>query len=394
MESLPQELKDIIIDCLPPGDMGSFRNCSVVAKSWINASRKRLFESVRTGPRNLLPWLDRISQENVDLLRHVRELTCFQEFSATEQALQDTPPDHFRFLRQLRHLNLGLADISLSSKEIGSFHAFKFTLSSINLVMCRISRGTLIALINYFPNLEILCLVHLFCRKPSDKIPLLPRPPLKRLHIDDGLPDFLDLLNDLSGLGLRVDEVIFKPTNPSQGFVNRVASAFGANLQCLRLPRVTSSMCNPTYSYREIPTHDSLIDRESLTLSPCHELRELEFEISAYPLNGNQLDFVLSVTSTKIERIIIYRSRKIVHPVGDAVWTRLDSLLTELAERLVNGIRLEVEFRGSWDVGENEFEQKKVRLPGFIEKGRITLWSCDNELVYCSDVPEAMMYRR
>ena len=125
----------------------------------------------------------------------------------------------------------------------------------------------------------------------------------------------------------------------------------------------------------------------NLTLSSCDELRELEFEISPLPLRRWELSFISSITSTDIKKIIINRSTELNHPVGGIVWTRLDSILTEFVERLENGVSLEVEFRGSWDVGRSEFDQKKTHLPNFVKKGRMTVLDCENRLAYCSDKP-------
>ena len=132
------------------------------------------------------------------------------------------------------------------------------------------------------------------------------------------------------------------------------------------------------------PAHNPLIGPERLTLSACRELLELEFEISAYPLNEMELDFISSITSTNIEKIIINRSAELNHPVDDAVWTQLDDILTELAGRRgYQLVRLEVEFRGNWD-----FDQKMNYLPKFVERGRMIVcdrWS--SYPIYCSDGP-------
>ena len=44
--NLPRELYDEILSHLPSDDRRSFQNCSLVAKSWVNPSRRRLFETV------------------------------------------------------------------------------------------------------------------------------------------------------------------------------------------------------------------------------------------------------------------------------------------------------------------------------------------------------------
>jgi len=53
-----------------PDESQMLRNCSLVAKSWVYRSQKRLFETVRisTLTRNL--WVDRISPANLELLHY------------------------------------------------------------------------------------------------------------------------------------------------------------------------------------------------------------------------------------------------------------------------------------------------------------------------------------
>ena len=123
-------------------------------------------------------------------------------------------------------------------------------------------------------------------------------------------------------------------------------------------------------------------------LSACRELRELEFEISAHTLNEMELEFISSITSTNIEKVIINRSADLDYPVGDAVWTQLDDILTKLAERReCKLVRLEVELWGNWSVVVGkEFDQKMTYLPKFVGKGRMRVWDCWNSHpIYCSD---------
>ena len=243
MNSFPQELRDKVFGYISPDDKETLRNCSLVAKSWKHTSQKRLFESVKTPPGNLQLWLERASRENVALLEHVRNLTCFQESCTVwsiDPALK-TPLNNLQFLGQLRHFNLGFTDIS-SPPEIGSF---KPALSCLTLTYCGISTDTLVAFINYFPDLEYLHLESLTC--PVPKVPqtyLVPRPPLKQLYTDEGLESekYLDLLDELSKLGLRFDQVFLKPTFRSYHSVNRVVRAFGAGTKYLRLPQIPCGM--------------------------------------------------------------------------------------------------------------------------------------------------------
>lgn len=82
------------------------------------------------------------------------------------------------------------------------------------------------------------------------------------------------------------------------------------------------------------------------------------------------LDIISSVSSTKVEKIIINRGlRYLNRPVNDAFWTELDDILIKFVERPGYKCILEVELR-EFDV--KGFDQKGPPLPMFAEKGRIT----------------------
>ena len=106
-----------------------------------------------------------------------------------------------------------------------------------------------------------------------------------------------------------------------------------------------------------------------------------------YHLHTTELGFISSVTSTNIEKIIINSCSLSNDSVRDTFWTQLDDILIELVERLGSEIRLEVEFRGNWDVGAKIFDQKKSCLPRFVEKGRMIVRDCWNRPIYSSDHP-------
>ena len=54
--NLPCELIDEILSLLPSDDRQSFKNCSLVAKSWVNPSRRWLFETVHIRATTLRAW--------------------------------------------------------------------------------------------------------------------------------------------------------------------------------------------------------------------------------------------------------------------------------------------------------------------------------------------------
>ena len=75
--NLPQELLEEILSHLPLEDeqgKQSLQKHSLVAKSWVNPTQRRLFETVELQDKTLNLWLANIPSTNEELLRHVRSL--------------------------------------------------------------------------------------------------------------------------------------------------------------------------------------------------------------------------------------------------------------------------------------------------------------------------------
>jgi len=138
----PLELLDEILSYFPSDDKQgkrSLRNCSLVAKSWVNPSQSRLFKTVEIRERNLWSWLISISPENEGLSQHVRSLRhtrvrqrdSLVEPEYTIRALGG----YLQSFRRLRHLSLSSIRIpSAISYKIKIFSAFQNTLSRLSLL--------------------------------------------------------------------------------------------------------------------------------------------------------------------------------------------------------------------------------------------------------------------
>ena len=155
--NLPQEILDEILSHLPPDDDLSLHQCSLVSKSWLEPSRRRLFSDIRIGEEHHQRWLDKISPANTGLLRHVRSFTYFPELFHHDYprpgicALRDYLPS----LCQLRALTFSDLHIEPTiSENLEIFTAFRQTLSSLSFNQVRITWSAFVALIGYFPNLR------------------------------------------------------------------------------------------------------------------------------------------------------------------------------------------------------------------------------------------------
>ena len=257
MNSLPLELFDIIIGYID--DKESLENCSLVARSWEDPSRKRLFKYIQTPPRSLETWLERISQgRNGTLLEHVHRLTCNDEFSFS-LLYQDKPEDgifcdRFGSLRQLRHLKFRATVLYIWPQKAESvFSALGNTLSRITLWSCAVPKSLVPILINCLPNLEHLCLKDVFFVPGvgGESTLLISRSHLKKLSIGEQNVKSLDFLSELWEQMLRFDEVALLPCGThADGWTvtaNCVIRTFGASAKYLRIPHIPNSTCSLPY---------------------------------------------------------------------------------------------------------------------------------------------------
>ena len=245
MNSLPQEIFYQITSYLSLDDKKSLRNCSLVARSWRRASQRRLFESVKIPLGNLGSWL---RGGVFGFSGYTRQLTCYKEKGATPWPTEESLGKRSDF--KLEHLTLCSAYV-LSLDRINLFSVFKQSLSGITLSKCDVKKSVLVSLIEYFPRLERLCLEELLCGDPYEETHVsLSRDPLKKLRINKGPGGSLELLQELTKLGLRSDEVALGPSFPSHAqaaLTNCLIHAFGASAKCLRLLRIPSGTCGPSY---------------------------------------------------------------------------------------------------------------------------------------------------
>ena len=210
---------------------------------------------------------------------------------------------------------------------------------------------------------------------------------LKKLEIDSRTVN-QGILEEFQKLGLRFDEIAIREA-PSEfpvdlkhslEAVKRVVLVFGHNMKCLRLPILPIGMCSTVFlpwgPLVTTPVGAGISD--SLDLSTCHELRELDIEIYFQWLSISEklaFDSISSITSTNIKRIGICGCTSPDSPARGTFWTKLDGILTKLAEQQpgdkVN--RFEVQFCGSFGM-DGDPCYIVTRLPNFVKKGKVTVF--------------------
>jgi hypothetical protein len=246
--NLPPELLEEIIEHLPSYDKRTLRSCSLVTKSWIFPSQKRLFESVGIRPGNLQSWLDNISPTNVELLGHVRMLSYTEYPREMIGPVHLTLRDYFPSFRQLRRLTMCFTRISSFPQQTELFSAFQHTLSEICLWDCSVTRSAFVALINYFPNLACLDLRSLDSCKDDKPFGPLSQPLFKKLHATPWTTETMDLPDELSKLGVRFEEIVISSAMLMvrwSDFVKRIIGAFGASAKHLRMLGTFECAYNP-----------------------------------------------------------------------------------------------------------------------------------------------------
>jgi len=240
--SLPQELIEEILSYLTSRDkqdQQSLRNCSLVAKSWINPSRRRLFKTVVIRKRDYQSWLDKISPSNTELLRHVRsfyfsgsgpwELAPFTRF--TEDLYV-----YFPSLRRLRTIRLSGAHISSDIPErIEMFSPCQQALSSLIFTDVSFPWRSFIVLIDYFPNLRNLELSSLFFKDDNMNPPPLSRPLRGKLCFCLSEEEYdIALSNWFTGLEVEYEELVIDVDHLSDTYSRRIVVACEKTLKRLK----------------------------------------------------------------------------------------------------------------------------------------------------------------
>jgi len=204
---LPSELLDEIIEHISDNKI-YLQNCSLVAKSWVYPSRRRLFNTVRVwDDADLKSWLGTISPTNVGVLQHVRSLHCqIDEPPESPRPPIDLLRDYSPSLFRLERLSL-YTGVLPPLTQISSYSAFQHTLSYLSLQRCVATTHGIVTLVNYFPNLAHLNVSELYDWEDGQQAPSFSQP-LQKLSVADFYTiNSLDFLDQLMGLRPRCEEI-------------------------------------------------------------------------------------------------------------------------------------------------------------------------------------------
>ena len=274
--SLPRELVEEILSHLQVhGKRGqqSLRNCSLVAKSWINPSRRRLFETVVIRTRDRQSWLDKISPSNTELLRHVRSF-CFsgsapQEGPDSLAQFTDIEDLYVYFPSFSRLHTIGLSETHVSSKvpeQIEMFSSCQQVLSSLTLATVSLPWRSFIALIDYFPNLRNLELSSLSFEDDNRNPAPLSRPLRGKLCVYLSEEEHLIALSDwFAGLEVEYEKLVVDVGFVSGTYSRHIVTACQKTLK--RLSFQLCEFCSGSCCERWLTKLSSGYPYESLPLS-------------------------------------------------------------------------------------------------------------------------------
>jgi len=257
--NLPQELLDEILLYLlsdDKEDKRSLQNYSLVAKSWVNPSRRWLFKTVEIQERNLQSWLDNIPPANEELLQHVRSLFYF---TSTRLEWIDSLPghridvlrDYLPSFHKLQHLSVSFMCLPPDiSHQVEIFSTFRHTISRLSLSCCSVTISALVTLVNYLSCLDRLDLSCISYKTGGEPTIPLPRPIISKLHISDCYSDGLHFLNHLSQLGPVPAGIVFEDRVPALPVIlGRILATLGVNVKRLKLPFTYSTRMHITQKF-------------------------------------------------------------------------------------------------------------------------------------------------
>ena len=266
--SFPRELIEEILSYLQihgKQDQQSLRNCSLVAKSWVDPSRRRLFETVLIRARDRQSWMDRISPSNIELLRHVRSF-CFsgsgpREWPDSLAKLTDIEDLYVYFPSFCRLHTIDLSETHISSdipERIEMFSPCQQVLSSLTLAIVSLSWRSFIALIDYFPNLQNLELSSLSFEDGNINPPPLSRPLRGKLFFYLSEEEHLIALSNwFTGLEVEYEELVVDVDYVSGTYSQNIVTTCQKSLkrlsfqlcECVLLWLTLRSLANPTLEW-------------------------------------------------------------------------------------------------------------------------------------------------
>jgi hypothetical protein len=369
MHRLPQELTDYIIDFLH-GDLDTLKQVSLVAKAWLDCSRRHLFENLSI---KYFKLTDLGLADLATPCKYVRKLVFLWTSDPVKASLMlsnfGESKIHTLIIGSCRVYHF---DQSSLRQCFSTFPCTTITSLELRSLFCQTHMFS--ALISLFPNLDNLAIAvyRWYESKPSDDLVngiTFPSfrgrfkltSPRGRLSWDFGRTEVLYLLARMS---IRFHTVSFYINENNMNNVSTFFDACGPTVRRILLDaaRCKPSLCLCKNAYFLTP-HPVKTAPEHGFLTPCVKLEELYLGDGFIEIPDGFIRCVLDSISTRTLRHLTIELSDSAQAT-EATWEALDEALIRLWKRQEICSRLAVELSTSLPA-----EEVQGRLPHSWERG-------------------------
>lgn len=150
---VPQELVEEVLDHLAD-EMATLRSCSLVAKSWIHASRRHLFNNVFFTANDITIWNTTFPNPEASPAKHVRDLSlCFIQPEADINFA-----NRIHYFSNVQKLTL-IGRTATDPGFISALGQLPPSIRSVDITFSKVLTAHIISVMRQLPNLENLSLM-------------------------------------------------------------------------------------------------------------------------------------------------------------------------------------------------------------------------------------------
>lgn len=375
----PQEVIDGMIDWVGVTSVGQrdphLRSCSLVARSWVQRSRRHLFHSIElASTSDISNWIENIRPGVSGVSRYVRELWMGCNWDQWSQRFPSA--EHLRSFTHVKELRLTYWRGGQATKEEveEAFGGFGSSVRSLSVSLPRGDSSSFLHLLSLFPHLDDLSIWTSYLDESVGPLPKNAVTVRGTLVLDGAQEHFADAL---VGSGLKPK--ILKISIP------RSISYDGLLMACA--PNVETISLSPTFGQRLLILRSAqlltlvgtgaCLDHTSLTGFTA--LRHVEIKLMHPVCFFADVHTVLQpIPSPHLERVTFNFSQNIRQadlegPETAKTWTNADEVLYDLSARQPQR-KLLLVIKGKFDSTspiENLVEMMKSLLPRFMDVGMV-----------------------
>jgi len=197
----------MIIDSVDGGDLGTLRQSSLVATSWMHRSQNHIFKTIQwtRGCDHFSKWLQTVGPKRDDLLSHTLNFYLFDLLDSESQVFELCKLPRLHAFQNVGRLPLP------DGRCLSFLHSNPGrSLRMLLLHRTRLNRGTLINAICIFPRLDYFYLHGIWINDPDCKVICPAPPPLTGELTMCAHPGYPQIVAQLSILLFRFTEIQIK----------------------------------------------------------------------------------------------------------------------------------------------------------------------------------------